>query len=64
MATPPKSRWLVRLWNDPWGQMAIYMVIFAVLGFAVVEMFSRIRGPQRHQYEPWDAPANPATSVR
>jgi len=41
--------------RGPWGQMVVYLLIFIVLGFAVMAFFSWVRGPQRSSYTPWDA---------
>ena len=66
-STPPPDRtrgiWsrLVRIWEDPWGQMVIYLIIFAILGYGVMAVFTWVRGPERPKYVPWDAP-DPRTS--
>lgn len=36
--------------------MVVYLLIFAVLGLAVTAFFRWVRGPERVQYVPWDAP--------
>jgi hypothetical protein len=47
--------WIARVWRDPWGQMVIYLLIFIVLGYGVMALFTWVRGPQRPRYVPWDA---------
>ena len=53
-----------RWWADPWGQMVIYLLIFAVLGFGVTAFFKWARGPERSRYVPWDSPQTPAEAGR
>jgi hypothetical protein len=50
--------------RNPWGQMAVYVLTFFVLGFGVAAFFRWVREPARSHYVPWDAPAPAATDRR
>ena len=58
------DHWLTRLWRDPWGQMVIYLLIFIVLGYGIVALFTWVRGPERPRYVPWDADPAATRQVR
>jgi hypothetical protein len=38
----------------PWGQLAAYLAVFAVLGFALAAFFGWVRGPVRPPYVPFN----------
>jgi len=60
----PTQHWLMRLWRDPWGQMVIYLLIFIVLGYGIMALFTWVRDPERPRYVPWDADPSATRQVR
>ena len=47
----PRCRdWL----KNPWGQLVIYLLIFALCGLALNAFFHWVRGPERSPYTPFN----------
>jgi hypothetical protein len=55
--------WRERLKN-PWAQLVIYLLIFAVLGLALTAFFRWVRGPERSRYTPFNEGDRPLVDPR